>query len=455
MNKLGFLGVVIGFSVLAACGGTDPSASGVFPSQSFTGRSLRVEISGDATEWKAGTVVNFGADVTVGTVSVASPTLLFADVTVSDAAALGPRDVTVTASGSTFTMKGAFNLVSPIEVITQGAVAQGSLPFYTIINHDFDNPFDTTQSTDPTNPYPNLILDGPAGVDFGLGGATVSSYQISGFASIDVDAMAGPIKVTSGPASKQVVSSLGADFPVAARAPTALTSGAVVTGNIANPFDSELFSIQSSGTPGLVRFAALASGASGQAIVVLLGSSGHWTDLLGGGAAPNVVVPSAGTVYAITFDAQDASGYQYMLRGRTDAMVSVAEGNDTNNNTVGNAPVAASLPYIQPTSTLSSATDVDIVKFTTVAGDIGKRIHVVTTLGTDPLTDTQVDILQNGTSITDPNDLGPGPIDLDYGEDTISTPITAATTIQIRVELSGIATYNAAHSGYVLAFWYE
>ena len=39
--------------LVAACGtdGTTPTASGVFPAEGFTGRSLRADISGDAPTW--------------------------------------------------------------------------------------------------------------------------------------------------------------------------------------------------------------------------------------------------------------------------------------------------------------------------------------------------------------------------------------------------------------------
>jgi hypothetical protein len=112
--SLGFLALV------AACANNNsvtPTANGVNPSQSFTGREIRVEVSGDATSWKDGATVSFGDGITVKSVSVASPTDLFADITVADTAALGMRDVVVT-SGGTFTLKQAFLLVSPITVTT-------------------------------------------------------------------------------------------------------------------------------------------------------------------------------------------------------------------------------------------------------------------------------------------------------------------------------------------------
>src|SRR5262245_27218158 len=104
-------------AVLSGCGGDDvaESVSGVFPSSGFSGRVVRVEISGDTTEWGSNTTLDFGADVTVGTVTVASPTSLFADVTIAPTAALGPRDVNVKTGSKTLTLKSSFKVDAPIE----------------------------------------------------------------------------------------------------------------------------------------------------------------------------------------------------------------------------------------------------------------------------------------------------------------------------------------------------
>src|SRR5439155_20176908 len=91
-------------------GGTTPSANGIFPDSGFSGRKVRVEVSGDATNFKDGTTVSFGADVTVDKVSVASPTDLFADITIADTAAVGLRDVTITQGSSNFTLAQSFEV---------------------------------------------------------------------------------------------------------------------------------------------------------------------------------------------------------------------------------------------------------------------------------------------------------------------------------------------------------
>ncbi|HET9992636.1 MAG TPA: hypothetical protein VFQ65_29080, partial [Kofleriaceae bacterium] len=181
----------------AACGGdsTTPSASGVFPAEGFAGRELRVEISGDATNWADGAVVNFGSGVTVSTVTVASPTDLFAEIKIDSGAALGLQDVTVASNGSV-TLKQAFQVVSPIEAQFTGAVEQGGRPGFVIINHDFDNPFDLT--TDAAGALANVTFTGPSGTNFIPDASTSTAYELKGVVEIDGDAAAGKLTVASG-----------------------------------------------------------------------------------------------------------------------------------------------------------------------------------------------------------------------------------------------------------------
>src|SRR5258708_33114102 len=153
---------VLGAVALSGCA-TSPSASGVFPADGFTGRTLRIEISGDATDWKDGATVNFGDGVTVSSVAVASPTDMFAEIAIDGAAAPGLRDVTVSSNGS-FTLKQAFELKSPIDIKFVGNIDQGGFPAYTITSHDFDNPFDGT--TDAMGKLVNFSIMGPPGTTF-------------------------------------------------------------------------------------------------------------------------------------------------------------------------------------------------------------------------------------------------------------------------------------------------
>src|SRR5579862_2652911 len=116
---------------------------------------------------------------------------------------------------------------------------------------------------------------------------------------------------------------------------------------------------------------------------------GTWAN----GAGDPAIIASSGNVYIVVGDLGQDSGYQFTINATAAAMTEAPEGDDTNDNkngTTTNVAAASALPFEMSAASLSSATDVDIIKLTGVPA--GKHIHVVTTLGTDPLTDTQVDI---------------------------------------------------------------
>lgn len=427
--------------VVAGCGGVDPTASGVFPAEGFTGRSLRVEISGDATEWSGTPGVNFGDGVTVSNVTVASPTTIFADITIAADAAPGLHDVTVTNDG-TFTLKQAFELQSPIEVSFQGDVAQGGIPYFTINNHDFDTPFDLTQ--DANDNYAHLKVTAPMGVTMLITAAT--SYELKGFAFIDTDAMPGPFSIVSGPAMKTTAFNLGATVDVMARTATPVTDTA--TGTLAATGDSSLYSIDVASAPALVRIAASTSDANGVPVVALL-PNGHWDEAI---SAARTVLPTSGTYSVVVFDNGVAGGYNYSLKSKTEMLTSAAEASDTanaNGTTVG-ATVATALPFMQTGGTLASASDSDLIKFTLTTA---AKVHVAAH-SDDDLTDTVIDIKNsNGTTsaIGGPKDTDP-----DFtcgffgvcGEEFVTTGTLAAGTYYLQVSAgpnfdSGAADYTA------------
>jgi hypothetical protein len=182
MRALGFLALAV--TTFVACGETyDSQISGVSPQSAFLGRKARVAVSGDITEWSSAATVSFGDGVTVDSVTVNSPSALTADITISDTAAAGLRDVTVTDGGSKHTLTQAFTLESPIKVTIQGTLAQGSVALYTISNRDFDNPFDLTSiSSGPFSPpeFVNVQITAGAGVELTVG--DVQPFTITGTA---------------------------------------------------------------------------------------------------------------------------------------------------------------------------------------------------------------------------------------------------------------------------------
>src|SRR5262245_59359906 len=136
-------------ALLAAGCGSDPTppppqnVSAVLPSSAFLGRTADVVISGDNTFWAANTTVSFGAGINVDHVQLASPTALLATITITKDAPLGAHDVVVSTpatnpeDASSLTYAGAFKVESPIQVTTQGTLAQGSIVLVTVRGLDF------------------------------------------------------------------------------------------------------------------------------------------------------------------------------------------------------------------------------------------------------------------------------------------------------------------------------
>jgi hypothetical protein len=451
-NQLVTITFALGVAAAAGCGSdVTATASGVFPAQGFVGRSLRVEISGDATKWKDGAVVSFGDGVTVNSVEVASPTDLFAELTIDPGAAAGMRDVTVT-SGGAFTLSQAFELVPPVELVVQGNAGQGGLPFFTLINHDVDNPFDTT--SDPsTGGYLNLSLSGPAGVDFIINSA--SELTIHGQAFIDLDASAGALSLASGAGTSMITNQLG-NFPVVARTPTVITGP--TDGMIMVSGDSNLYSIAATGTPSFVHVSVTAqdpNAAPGAAVF----TDNSWNNVVG----LHEILSAPGTVTFLIADVNGGAGYGYTVSAAGEMLNSAAEGaNDTTNGTNAGA-LAATLPFRQTGGQLSSATDVDEISFVVTAAEVTagtNHVHVTTDAGADANTDTAVEVVNAagtaftddgfGSPIVDESECGFGCSSL--GEDTVSKALPAGTYY---VKITAGLNYATAHKAYVAMLWLE
>jgi len=455
IDKLGLFTIAVGLSAIAACGsdGTTPTASGVFPAQGFSGRSLRVEISGDATNWKDGTTVSFGDGVTVNMVEVASPTDLFADITIDPAAMSGMRDVTVT-GGGTFKLTQAFEVDAAVTLTTTGLVAQGSVPFFTITNNDYEHPFDSTQASDPLTgavTFPNLNITGPAGVTVFVESASPSS--VGGQLLVNVTAGAGgPLTVASGDPTGTPVMSITDSLAVMQRSPVALTAS-LQTSTLANPYDTDLYSIDLSDPAAFVEIALPqpASDPSAAPVAFLIDSSGDLNSgFIGGAAVPGIyavlsdITSETGTFYVIVQDQSGDSGYSYGIAGSSATLTIANEGNDTNDNTVANTTNGGALPYEMDNGVLSSAGDVDYIKFTT--GVVGQYVHVTTTDPADS-TDTLVEVLDGATCTTS---LGVSS-DLDFDEDFTSAALTT-TTFCVKITAS---PFGLTSNDYTARVWLQ
>jgi hypothetical protein len=448
MRKVDCLLAMIGAAVVGgACSDSykpTPSASGVFPAEGFIGRKLEhVEISGEETKWADGATVSFGEGITVSNVVVASESDIFVDLDIDAAGALSDHDVTVTSGKETDTLKAAFRTKSPIDFAIQGQAAQGSVAEFTVTNHDFDNPFDTTSTGDglftPIE-FPNIQLDGGPGVTLSV--SNVTPYSITGLALIDVDApgTTAPIEVISGPAGgTQVTSPLGASVTIMPRTPTVLAPDTPAAGSIAMPFDSALYTFTPAAYPSLAQLAVDGNGPSGGTDVAVLGESGHFSDLLAAGPSASQVVRS-GKLYVITYDLSGDSGYTYQLTGKG-LTLNVAADTEPTNNTSANATTLTAAALID-NATLTDDTDQDWFK---LAVPMGKKIHVVTMPG-DPLTDTMINIYGPNNATTA---FGSASSDTDYHEDLTSPTTTVAGTYYIKISASQSGFFDPSHNAYM------
>ncbi|MDB4959202.1 MAG: hypothetical protein JWO36_6771 [Myxococcales bacterium] len=452
MRKLHFLGLLIALSSVVACA-KDPippippveTANGVFPSEGFTGRKLRVEVSGDNTNWSqnegGGPTVAFGDGITVDSVDVASPTLLFANITIAGTAAVSARDVTVTFGMSVLTLKAAFNTLSPVDFIANGALAQGAITTFTIKNKDLENLFDTTSTGDgffTPLVFTNIAVTGPAGTYLLV--SNVSPFQIDGTLYVDVDAQPGPISIASGPMAQTVTSVPASPLAVAARTATAVTPGSTTTGQITNPFDSNLYELTAASFPTLASISVTAVASAPK--VAILPASGHFADLISARATNRTVVKS-GKLYAIVFDISGDGGYMYSLKDVNTNLTAFADTEPTNNTSAGATAVTS--PALIDNASIPAQTDQDWFKITV---PVGKKIHVTTFPG-DPRTDTFVTLYgpNNATTTFGPN--GGSSSDANYHEDLVSPAATVAGTYYVEISASQDIYYDPAHNTYL------
>ena len=425
----------------------DPQVNGVFPSNGFIGRNLRVEVSGDISEWSNSATVSFGDGIVVNSVSVSSPSALFAEITIDDSAAEGLRDVTVTDGGETLTLSQSFSVESSLDLQVDGNAAQGSVAFFTIKNRDPFAPFDATSTGDgfftPIE-FTNLSVTAGPGVTISIN--SVDAFNVSGNMLFDIDATSGQLLVTSGPPGDLTVSALAGEFTVDARTATPITSGTPATGNVANPFDSQLYEFSATG-PAAVEMLAATRDANASASFFLLPASGRFAEALSFDAvASSLLETGSQRFFMVYFDQTGSSGYSYTLDANQIALVTQAE---VEPNNLPAAAKTATFASLVTTSTLADATDEDWYKITVAAGDIGKSVRVVTG-GANPFTDTVVEVFSDAIGN---NSLGVSD-DSDFHENFTSDPIPANTTT-ITVKVSASEFFDPAESDYIVAIYLQ
>ncbi|HSQ67504.1 MAG TPA: hypothetical protein VLM85_30045 [Polyangiaceae bacterium] len=440
--------VVLGSTVSLACSSNPaptptadtPSLSGVFPSSAFLARSADVLLSGFATNFSPAATVDFGAGVTVKSVSVSSPTALVASIEVDATAAEGPRDVTVTDGAQKYTLKAAFSLQSPTVVTARGTLAQGSVLTVSVVNRDPSTPFDTTAVQSLlSQTYLGVKLDTlPPGVAAGV--TSVTSDEIVVNLETDVQLAPGKLQLTllSGTdPSAQIKFPFTLD--VAARTATPLVAGVPAQVDLATPFASGLYSLTSTATQ-IVELAVTSSSPTAQPAAVVLPTSGKFADAYGVGTDLFFVPSNGDTLYGVVMDGSGDTKAPISLLATTTTLSSTAA-EAASNDTAPTAQVIGSLPFVMTGGTLSSGGDLDWLVYTAGTSDVGKSFVVATAPG-DPRTDTVVDVIRASNM----SSLGGPSADSSFLDVLVSAPIPAAGNYYIQISASSF--FDPSHSSY-------
>jgi len=376
----------------------DPALNGVFPPNGFLGRTIRVEVSGDATELTDAATVSFGAGITVDEVSLSSPSAMFATITIAANAQLGKRDVTVTDDANTFTLTAAFDVQDPLEILTAGDVEQGGFASVVIVNHDTANPF-----------TPPVVITGAAGTTFLVDETLSGEFSLFATVLLDTDAPA-TSNVTVGDFLGTITQ--GGSFAIAARTaipltatgkgPPDFTATATLTG------DTELFSVD---TTALITAKVSTNDVDAVPFMVFL-QDGKWAnrrgftdetlDFFDDSPGPLAATP---TMFVVVIDNNAFDGYSFDLEVNEllplpDATV-LAETEPNDNDTTAQVSTTANTLF---TGSLSAFDDVDFIKVSALAD---QDITAITTAGPNDFTDTFIEILdENLNSLGTSSDAG-------------------------------------------------
>lgn len=433
----------------ASSGVGKPSLSAAVPESAFLARTLDVTLSGDNTVWAEQKVkADFGEKITVNKLTVASPTALVANITVSADAATGPRDVKVADDESELVYKGAFHVESPLKIAITGAPAQGSIFLVHARGLDFATPFDLTQAGSLFNPtFPNVSLATSPGI--GASVSNVTEYAVDYQVFVDVDAAATSVKadILSGPKEDLVEFPFPAAYAIAPRAATPIGTGATTKISLNEPGGSALLSYAPSDAK-LKIIDVMSSTADIKATPAgyFLPKSGRFADKFAIAPGATFASSAAATYYIVYADYYAYSGYDLDVTvAETNAQGGAElEPNDSKNLAMTNGAVAP--PWVTEAATLMDGSDEDWYAITVAAADVGKSIRVQTS-GLDPLTDTVVDIfeVQGNTLIP----IGPkgNPSDDNGFLDELTSGATASAGTYF-VKVSASSYFDPAHSAY-------
>jgi hypothetical protein len=144
--------------------GTSGASATLAPTSAHQGQSLNVAITGQNTHFSSATTVNFGTNITTGTLQVNGPTSASVPIAIAAAAATGARNVTVTTgaevANATFTVVAGTPQITLTNPNVIGAT-QSSLPV------SVTGAFTNWTSSTTANFGPGISVGGAAAGTFG------------------------------------------------------------------------------------------------------------------------------------------------------------------------------------------------------------------------------------------------------------------------------------------------
>jgi hypothetical protein len=446
--RTGRIGTIALLAALAAAGCSaeqSASVSAVIPSEAFIGRATQVLVVGSGTDWGDGVALDFGENVAVTEVIVASPTALYATIQVGAGARAGARDVVVRDGDGALTYSGAFALEPPLAIIEgDGTPAQGSFVNLRVINRDFETPFDTTDLGDGVTvprTFPNIAIDAGEGVR--AQPIWVDSHEIEIQLQIDATAAPGPriIEIESG-ADEQLTSfAFPEAYTIEQRMPVPLVAGEPAAGRVDDEYQSTLYRFAPAALS-ILDLAVEADTPVARAGFAVLPASGSFADVIGYGGAARVIADEPH--YVIYWDASGAAGYSFHLSAK--AVEAAAAPEREPNDSIAAAQAGERAPLVVRDASLRDARDQDWIQIDVALEDVGKSIRVFT--AGDPYTDLQVEVLTyGGLSLGGPSD------DLGWHEDHTSEPVWNPGPHYVRIYAS--PEFRQEHGAYEAAITLE
>jgi hypothetical protein len=367
----------------------EPSINGVTPSLAYLERTVDVTISGFGTEFTAPTV-DFGPDITVDSLHVASGTGIVATITVSADAALGPRDITVTEDGTDYLYQGAFDVQEPLGYLElAGFPEQGGIISARVDMLDTTTPFDTSAGGALTE------LSHSAGT---AAAQSHTPYSIEGFLFVDITATgASDLVVESIFGGEAVMSRKRSAFTVTARTPQTITPGNTLT--MAAPqglFKTEIFEF-TGGTDQIANVSVQPDTLDPQAspVFFVLPASGSWAEQLSPATTSSydVITGAADAFYVVLLD-NDGGSTSYDVN--IDVTQSPTDDSDPANDVCGGAwdlGTENDLPASLSGFGLNDLADEDWFEVS-VTNAAGNALAVSTSPGA-AATDTVVEVFQS------------------------------------------------------------